>query len=52
MASGGFASGTSITAKAPAGAFADAQGIAGAGMILNAMLRALLVDRFKLAVPL
>jgi uncharacterized protein (TIGR03435 family) len=39
-----------ITAKLPAGAFGDAQGIAQSRDALNSMMRALLIDRFKLAV--
>jgi uncharacterized protein (TIGR03435 family) len=39
-----------MDAKFPAGVFADAQGIAQTRDALNSMMRALLVDRFKLAV--
>ncbi len=39
-----------MTAKVPAGVFADAQGIAQTRDALNSMMRALLMDRFKLTV--
>ncbi|HEY7334744.1 MAG TPA: TIGR03435 family protein [Bryobacteraceae bacterium] len=39
-----------ITAKTPAGMFSDAQGIGGYQDVINAMLRALLTDRFQVAV--